>query len=39
LVANRLNAFQRAEAIKRRDAGESQSLIAQTYGVDQSTIS
>ena len=35
----KLNPFQRAEAIKRRDAGEPQSLIAKTYGVDQATIS
>jgi DNA invertase Pin-like site-specific DNA recombinase len=34
-----LTAYQRAEAIKRREAGEPQSMIAQTYGVDQSTIS
>jgi DNA invertase Pin-like site-specific DNA recombinase len=35
----KLSAFQRTEAIRRRDAGEPQSLIARTYGVDQATIS
>lgn len=35
----KLNAFQRAEALKRRDAGDPQSLIARTFNVDQSTIS
>jgi DNA invertase Pin-like site-specific DNA recombinase len=35
----KLSAFQRAEALKRREAGEPQSLIAKTYGVDQATIS
>ncbi len=35
----KLTAYQRAEAIKRRDAGEPQSMIAATFGVDQSTIS
>jgi DNA invertase Pin-like site-specific DNA recombinase len=35
----KLNAYQRAEAMRRRDAGEPQSLIAQSYRVDQATIS
>jgi hypothetical protein len=35
----KLNAFQRTEAIKRRDTGEPQSLIAKTYDVDPPTIS
>jgi DNA invertase Pin-like site-specific DNA recombinase len=35
----KLDAFQRAEAIKRREAGEPQRLIAATYGVDRSAIS
>jgi DNA invertase Pin-like site-specific DNA recombinase len=35
----KLSAYQRQEAIARRDAGEPQSLIARTYGVDQATIS
>ena len=35
----KLTAYQRAEAIKRRDTGEPQSMIAATFGVDQSTIS
>jgi DNA invertase Pin-like site-specific DNA recombinase len=34
----KLNAFQRTEALRRREAGEPQSLIAATYGVDRSTI-
>jgi DNA invertase Pin-like site-specific DNA recombinase len=36
---HKLSAFQRAEAWRRREAGEPQSLIARTYGVDQATIS
>ena len=35
----KLNAFQRREALARLEAGESQSLVAQTYGVDRATIS
>ena len=35
----KLDFFQRREAIKRLEAGDSQSLIARTYGVDRSTIS
>jgi DNA invertase Pin-like site-specific DNA recombinase len=35
----KLNSFQRAEAIQRREKGEPQSLIARTFGVDQATIS
>jgi DNA invertase Pin-like site-specific DNA recombinase len=35
----KLSAFQRQEALARREAGEAQSLIAATFGVDQSTIS
>jgi DNA invertase Pin-like site-specific DNA recombinase len=34
----KLSAFQRAEAIKRRGAGEPLALIAQTYGVSESMI-
>jgi hypothetical protein len=36
---SKLSSFQRAEAIKRCEAGEPQSAIARTYGVDQCTIS
>src|SRR5262249_61948269 len=32
-------AFQKREALARLKAGESQSLIARTYGVDRATIS
>jgi hypothetical protein len=35
----KLNAYQRAEAIARRDAGETVVDIARTYGVSHSTIS
>jgi DNA invertase Pin-like site-specific DNA recombinase len=35
----KLNAFQRQEAMRRLGAGEFQSEIARTFGVDQSTIS
>ena len=35
----KLNAYQRAEALKRLDAGEPQSAVARTFGIDQSTIS
>jgi DNA invertase Pin-like site-specific DNA recombinase len=35
----KLSAFQRKEALARLEAGEPQSAIARTYGVDQSTIS
>ena len=35
----KLTSYQRAEAIKRREAGESQSVIARSYNVDQSTVS
>jgi DNA invertase Pin-like site-specific DNA recombinase len=35
----KLNVYQRQEAIRRRDAGEPQSAIARTFGVDQSTVS
>jgi DNA invertase Pin-like site-specific DNA recombinase len=35
----KLSAFQRQEAIARREAGDPQSLIARTFGVDQSMIS
>jgi DNA invertase Pin-like site-specific DNA recombinase len=35
----KLTPYQREEAIKRREAGESQSVIARSYNVDQSTIS
>jgi DNA invertase Pin-like site-specific DNA recombinase len=34
----KLNAHQRAEAIKRLDAGETQADVARTYGVDATTI-
>lgn len=34
----KLTPYQRAEAINRREAGESQSVIARSYNVDQSTI-
>jgi DNA invertase Pin-like site-specific DNA recombinase len=35
----KLSAYQHQEAIARREAGEPQSAIARTYGVDQATIS
>jgi DNA invertase Pin-like site-specific DNA recombinase len=35
----KLDSFQKREALKRLAAGESQSLIARTYGVDRATIS
>jgi DNA invertase Pin-like site-specific DNA recombinase len=35
---SKLDAFQKREALKRLAAGESQSLIARTYGVDRATI-
>src|SRR5205823_4980018 len=35
----KLNAYQRAEALKRLDAGEPQSAVARTFGIDQSTVS
>jgi DNA invertase Pin-like site-specific DNA recombinase len=35
----KLDAFQRGEAIRRRESGEPQRLIARTYGVDRSVIS
>jgi DNA invertase Pin-like site-specific DNA recombinase len=35
----KLSAHQRREALARRDAGEPQSAIARTFGVDQATIS
>jgi DNA invertase Pin-like site-specific DNA recombinase len=35
----KLDTFQRREALARLKAGESQSLIARTYGVDKATIS
>jgi DNA invertase Pin-like site-specific DNA recombinase len=35
----KLSAYQRQEAIKRREAGEPQSVIARSYNVDQATIS
>jgi DNA invertase Pin-like site-specific DNA recombinase len=35
---HKLDAFQKREALKRLAAGESQSLIARTYGVDRATI-
>jgi DNA invertase Pin-like site-specific DNA recombinase len=35
----KLSAFQRTEAMQRREAGESQRAIARTYSVDQATIS
>jgi DNA invertase Pin-like site-specific DNA recombinase len=35
----KLNTYQRAEALKRLEAGESQSAVARTFGVDQSTVS
>jgi DNA invertase Pin-like site-specific DNA recombinase len=35
----KLDGFQRLEALARRDAGESLSAVARTYGVDPSTIS
>ena len=35
----KLNSFQRQEALARLAAGESQSIIAKTYGVDPATIS
>ena len=31
---HKLDAFQKREALARLEAGESQSLIARTYGVD-----
>jgi hypothetical protein len=34
-----LNAYQRQEALARRDAGESLTDIARTYGVSHTTIS
>jgi len=36
---HKLDAFQKREALKRLDAGESQSLVARTYDVDRATIS
>jgi DNA invertase Pin-like site-specific DNA recombinase len=36
---HKLDAFQKREALKRLEAGESQSLVARTYGVDRATIS
>ena len=36
---HKLDAFQKREALKRLDAGESQSLVARTYGVSRATIS
>ena len=35
----KLNSFQRQEALARLAAGESQSVVAKTYGVDPATIS
>ena len=35
----KLSQFQQQEVLARLDAGESQAAIAQTYGVDQATIS
>ena len=35
----KLDSFQKREALKRLQAGESQSLVARTYGVDRTTIS
>jgi DNA invertase Pin-like site-specific DNA recombinase len=35
----KLDTFQKREALARIEAGESQSLIARTYGVDRATIS
>jgi DNA invertase Pin-like site-specific DNA recombinase len=35
----KLNSFQRQEALARLAAGETQSVIAKTYGVDPATIS
>jgi DNA invertase Pin-like site-specific DNA recombinase len=35
----KLNRFQQQEALIRMEAGESQSAVAQTYGVDRATIS
>jgi hypothetical protein len=35
----KLSEYQRAEAIKRRDAGETLAAIAKSYGVDISMIS
>jgi hypothetical protein len=35
----KLSAFQTAEAIRRRDAGEALADIGRTYGVSHSTIS
>src|SRR5262249_18830420 len=35
----KLDSFQKREALARIEAGESQSLIARTYGVDRTTIS
>jgi len=35
----KLDAFQKREALARIKAGENQSLIARTYGVDRTTIS
>lgn len=37
--APKLNPYQRSEALHRREAGEPQSAIARSYGVDQATIS
>ena len=36
---HKLDSFQKREALARIEAGESQSLIARTYGVDRATIS
>jgi DNA invertase Pin-like site-specific DNA recombinase len=36
---HKLDTFQKREALARLEAGESQSLIARTYGVDRATIS
>jgi hypothetical protein len=35
----KLSPFQQQEALARLDAGESQAVIARTYGVDRATIS
>ena len=35
----KLNAFQRAEALRRLDDGGPQSAVARTFNIDQSTIS
>jgi uncharacterized protein (DUF433 family) len=38
-VCHRGRPFQQQEVLIRLDAGESQAAVAQTYGVDQATIS